>query len=242
MTLKPQAPKVLRALGTMGAAGLVGALAFAAPANADTKTIWINQGNVPTTAADFEQSCDQVPDSIGSDEDGWVFVLPGNSGSFISITATYEDADGDSWTFDTDADGGIDPGNGTSKAYIITPAGWTLTGATAEVDDTAKDKFNLTHACAGTPAGDGEETPTPGGETPTPEEETTAPGEGTTAPGEDASPSGAAPSDEASTTPSAALPTTGTPLTVALLAAAALAAAGAAALFLVKRRRTAEDW
>lgn len=234
VTFRLQAPKALRALGAAGAAGLIGALAFAAPANADTKTIWINQGNVPTTAADFEQSCDQVPESIGADEDGWVFVLPGNSGSFVSVTATYTDANGDSRTFGTDADGGIDPGNGTSKAYIITPAGWTLTGASAEVDDTAKDRFNLTHACAGTPAEGGGETPTPG-------EETTAPGEETTAPGQDASSGEATPSGDA-TTPSGALPTTGTPLTVALVSAAALAAAGAAVLFLVKRRRAAEDW
>src|SRR5262245_53760898 len=65
-----------------------------APAWADT-TIPINPGNVPTTASAFpEQSCDQVPGGASSTQDGWVFVLPGNKGSFTSLTLTFQTTTG----------------------------------------------------------------------------------------------------------------------------------------------------
>ena len=248
MTFKQRTAAALKALGVAGAAGLLGALAFASPASADTKTIGINQGNVPTTAAGFDgQSCDQVPDTIADDEDGWVFVLPGNSGVFHSITATYRDANGDERVFDTISSGGIDPGKGTSKAYIITPAGWTLTGAEAEIEgSSANGQFNLTHVCTGVPASGGEESPTPGEETPTPGEESPTPGEESPTPGESESPGGedaTSPGDEVSTTPAGSiLPTTGAPLTAALVSAAALAAVGAALFIVMRRRRAAENW
>lgn len=228
-------------LGLAAAAGLVGALAFGSPAQAATATIPINPGNVPTTAEGFEDnSCDNLPDGLGEDVDGWVFVLPsaaGAEGNFISVTATFEDLNGDTQVLTTGEDGGIVDGSGDNKAYIVTPAGWTLVDASAEVTDPDEGaQFNLTHACPGTPG--------PGGGTPTPSEEPTSPGENPTSPGEEpTSPGdGSTVPGEESTSPAANLPTTGTPLTIAIVSAAALAAAGAALFMIQRRRREAQDW
>lgn len=123
-------------------------------------TISINPGNVPTTAAGFENhSCD--PNQGGGPfpgEDVWVFVLPGNQGDFVSVTATFG-ANG-SLTIPTDG-GDIVDDNGTSKAWITTPAGWTLTAATAEITGTG-EFFNLTHTCPASSTPAPTESPTPG--------------------------------------------------------------------------------
>jgi LPXTG-motif cell wall-anchored protein len=150
-------------LARFAAAAALGAsvgFAAASPAMADSH-ISINPGNVPTTAQDAEQSCD--PNFGGGpyvDKDVWVFNLPnmsGDAGEFLSVTANFEyDTNGDG-VADATAQVVIDKGaadgddivlNGTSKAYAITPAGWTLVSATAEITGTA-DFFVLTHACAG---------------------------------------------------------------------------------------------
>ncbi len=218
--------------GLAAAAGIAAALALATPAQAEEVIILINRGNIPTTAADFEnQSCDNLPD-LAPDEDGWVFVLPasaGAEGNFISVTATYADETGTERTRTTRNDGGIVEGSGDNKAYIITPAGWTLLDADALVNDPDEGAFfNLTHACAGTP---GEEPSSPGEEPSSPTEESSSPGEESSVPGEEStSPTGTT------------LPTTGTPLTIALVSAAALAAAGAALFLVQRRRREAQDW
>ncbi|MEU5154253.1 hypothetical protein [Glycomyces sp. NPDC021274] len=138
---------------------LAGSFALASPALAAVETIPINDGNVPTTAKGFEdQSCDNIPpDDISKTEDGWVFVLPasaGAEGNFISVTATFENANGDERIRNTDDHGGIVSGSGDNKAYIITPPGWTLVDAEAEVEDPDDDAFfNLTHTCPGKPRG-----------------------------------------------------------------------------------------
>lgn len=163
-------------LGALAAAGLAGAvaLALAVPALADANTtIHINQGNVPTTAADFKNSCDQIPSGTAKWLDGWVFILPGAvkaDGNFKYIEAVFEDADGNELRYDTAGDGGIVSGSGNNKAYIITPAGLTLVDATAEVKlkgngpgngngNGNSKKFNLTHACPATEDEPGQETP-----------------------------------------------------------------------------------
>ncbi|MCC3762520.1 hypothetical protein K3N28_05485 [Glycomyces sp. TRM65418] len=263
--------KTMGSLGVAAAAGLIAALALGSPAQAEVVTIPINPGNVPTTAAGFEDvSCENLPDGLPADVDGWVFVLPasaGADGNFVSVTATFEDEDGDERVRNTADHGAIVSGSGDNKAYIIAPAGWTLVEAEAEVNDPDDGaKFNLTHACPGEP-GDGETTTPGGGETTTPGGgETTAPGEETTAPGtEPSSPAvceePSTPSETATSAPSAApsesgtpceeattpagsgnLPTTGTPLTIALVSAAALAAGGAALFMIQRRRREAQDW
>jgi hypothetical protein len=225
--------KSVGALSAAAAAGLVGSLAFASAAHAAVETIFINPGNVPTTAGDFENSCENLPDDIAADVDGWVFVLPAAAGvedNFISVTATFEDGDGAEHVLSTDGDGAIVEGSGDNKAYIIAPAGWTLVDAEAEVEDPAEGaQFNLTHTCPGEP---GEEPSSPGEEPSSPSEEPSSPGsESPTTPG------------EASTSPAGSnLPVTGTPLTIALVSAAALAAGGAALYMIQRRRREAQDW
>jgi hypothetical protein len=219
--------------GLVAAAGLVGSLAVASAAQAAIVTIPINPGNVPTTAGEFENSCENLPADIAADIDGWVFVLPaaaGAEGNFISVTATFEDAGGDEHVLSTDGDGAIVAGSGDNKAYILAPAGWTLVDAEAEVEDPDEGaQFNLTHTCPGEP---GEEEPSSPGEEPSsPGEEPSSPGEASSTPG------------EASTSPAGStLPTTGTPLTIALVSAAALAAGGAAIYMVMRRRREAQDW
>jgi LPXTG-motif cell wall-anchored protein len=227
-----------RPITTFSAIGFAtaGALALASPAHAAVVTIPINDGNVPTTAAGFEtQSCDQVPTDRAVWEDGWVFVLPasaGAEGNFISVTATYEDELGNTYHYTTDEDGGVVDGSGDNKAYILTPAGLTLVGAEADVNDPDDGAFfNLTHACAAEGEVPEEELPSP--EIPTDEPSSEAPTEEGS---ESASPG------EASTSPAAQLPTTGTPLTIALVSAAALAAGGAALYMIQRRRREAQDW
>jgi hypothetical protein len=156
----------------LGGAIAAAVLGFSGPAWA-VSTININPGNVPTTAAGFNNhECDA---NFGGGpfpgQDVWVFVLPGNhatSGDFLSLTA---DFNGNGSITITTA---MNPGNfsnggpATSKAFIIAPAGFTLTGASAIITGTA-DSFNLTHTCpaSGSPTPSPTVTPT-GSPTPTP--------------------------------------------------------------------------
>jgi LPXTG-motif cell wall-anchored protein len=140
---------------TAAAAGAAASFAIAATATAAQATIPINPGNVPATAAGYEQECSkQLGGGPYAGKDVWVFNLPGKAettGSFTSITAV----------FDTDGDGKgdttvlIEPGAsdgddivmvGHSKAYAITDAGWALVDANATITGDA-DKFVLTHTC-----------------------------------------------------------------------------------------------
>jgi LPXTG-motif cell wall-anchored protein len=136
-------------------AAVVGGLVIASPASADTK-IPINPGNVPATASAYgTHDCDK---NFGGgpypDKDVWVFVLPGDGdkvGDFVSVTATF----GANGTVTIPADGGaIVTDKGTSKAWVTTPAGWTLTAASATITGSA-DKFNLTHTCPASGGGGG---------------------------------------------------------------------------------------
>lgn len=222
----------LGAVAAAGAVGVAGALILAAPAQADETTIDLNTDHEGKTADYFEEGCGsefQLPDGQAADEDGWVFVLPdGKDATFKSVTATFGDGDETPEVLEAKV---VTTGNsGNMKhAYVVTPAGWTLLGATAVIEGSDATFFNVTHTCPGqVPDG---ETPTDGGETTTPGDETTSPGEDETSPG------------EASTSPAGGdtLPTTGAPLTIALISAAVLAAAGAA-IFFMMRRRTAQDW
>jgi hypothetical protein len=177
-----------------GCAAVLIAIPMTATADhGDDVEVSINPGNVPTTAADAEQGCDEFGGSAGENMDGWVFVLPAEGdpdAHFNSLTATFEDDEGNEVTREAT----ISEGPGTSKATVVTPAGWTLIGATASINtvEGGADSFNLTHACAGVPeepteepTTPDEETTTPGEETTTPDDETTSPGEETTTPGEE---------------------------------------------------------
>ncbi|MGN9909646.1 LPXTG cell wall anchor domain-containing protein [Phytohabitans sp. LJ34] len=207
-----------RLAAVAGTAAVVG-LAAASPAWADT-TVDINPGNVPATAEDHEDHGCDFGGGPFADKDVWVFVLPGNKGEFVSVTAVFG-ANG-SLTIPTDG-GAIVDDKGTSKAWITTPAGWTLTGATAVISGTA-DKFNLTHTC---PAGGGN-----GGETPTP------------TPSQSESPSTtspATPGGSVSGTPGAgagggSLPVTGGAVLATAVLGVALVAGGAALLALRRRK------
>lgn len=209
-----------RLAAVAGTAAVVG-LAAASPAWADT-TIDINPGNVPTTAEGHSDHECNFGGGPFADKDVWVFVLPGNdkAGEFVSVTATF----GANGTLTIPTNGGaIVNDKGTSKAWITTPAGWTLTAATAVVTGTA-DKFNLTHTC---PAGGGN-----GGETPTPTpSESESPS--TTTP---ATPGGSVSGAPGGGNGGGSLPVTGAAtLTTAVLGAALVA--GGAALLAVRRRK-----
>jgi LPXTG-motif cell wall-anchored protein len=209
-----------RLAAVAGTAAMV-ALAAAAPAWADT-TVGINPGNVPTTAEDHDDHGCDFGGGPFADKDVWVFVLPGEHdkvGDFVSVTAVFG-ANG-SLTIPTDG-GDIVTDKGTSKAWIITPAGWTLTGATAVVTGTA-EKFNLTHTCPA--GGGGTESPTPApsdSESPT----TSTPG----SPGVSVSGSSGAGSG------GGGLPVTGT-ATVSIAVLGVALVAGGIALLAVRRRK-----
>lgn len=144
----------------LGGAIAAAALGISGPAWA-VSTININPGNVPTTAAGFNtHECDA---NFGGGpfpgQDVWVFVLPGNhdtSGDFVSLTADFNGNGSITITAAANPGNFSNGGPATSKAFIIAPAGFTLTGASAVITGTA-DFFNLTHTC---PAS-GSPSPTP---------------------------------------------------------------------------------
>jgi LPXTG-motif cell wall-anchored protein len=223
-------------------AALIGALALASPAQAQGTTIPINGGNVPTTAQDFDpHSCDKVPGDKGADEDGWVFVLPasaGAEGNFISVTATFEDLEGNEQVLNTAEHGGIVSGSGDNNAFIISPAGWTLLDAEAEVNlQEGKGKepdFNLTRTCPGEP---GEEPTTPAEEPTTPGEEPTTPGQEPTSPALSPTAPG-----ERTTDAAGGLPTTGASTGLMIALGLVLAAGGAVLIMVLRRRARAQDY
>jgi hypothetical protein len=131
-------------------------LASTTPAWA-VSTIPINPGNVPTTAAAFSsKECD--PNLGGGPfpgQDVWLFVLPEPNvqGNFVSLHLNFIMPGGVPTTRDIplDPNSGIVNNMGTSKAFIRTPAGWTLTDAatTAVITGTPGNNahFNLTSTC-----------------------------------------------------------------------------------------------
>ncbi|WP_158647511.1 LPXTG cell wall anchor domain-containing protein [Actinoplanes sp. ATCC 53533] len=217
-----------------GAAVMVGSVT-GSPALADS-TVAVNGGNVPTTASAYgTHDCDA---NFGGGpypgSDIWVFVLPGNHdkvGDFVSVTAVF----GANGTLTVPADGGaVVTDKGTSKAWIKTPAGWTLTGAAAVITGTA-DKFNLTHTC---PAGGGQTTPpTPVVTEPTP---VVSASTGSPAPtGGSGSGTGSSTGDSTGGTAgggSGGLPVTGTAVTGLATLGGALVAGGIVLLILRRRR------
>jgi LPXTG-motif cell wall-anchored protein len=194
-------------------------------------TVAVNPGNVPTTASAYgTHDCDE---NFGGGplqgSDVWVFVLPGNHnkvGDFVSVTATF----GANGTRTIPTDGGaIVTDKGASKAWITTPAGWTLTGATAVITGTA-DKFNLTHTC---PAGGGGQTSSPS-PTPSVSKSSASPGPtGGTSGGESggATGNGGGAGDDST----GSLPVTGAAVTGVVVTGAALVVGGI--LLLAARRR-----
>jgi len=147
MNLRPST--LLGALVLAAAGGpFLGATAAYADAPAPYNAT-INQGNVPATAAQYSQGCDEFAGKP-ADSDGWLFVAsPSNFTDFEGI-------------FDNGKVVTLNNGNnpaGTSASFakandhlaVITPAGWTLQQAYANLDGD-RDFFTLSHTCAAGPA------------------------------------------------------------------------------------------
>ncbi|MGE5829166.1 MAG: hypothetical protein ACM30G_12520 [Micromonosporaceae bacterium] len=220
------AASLLSRIALVGAATVV-ALAIGSPAWANS-TIDINPGNVAdggTTAADFDNHECNANQGGGpyATQDVWVFNLPNQGatslGEFISITAHFE-GQADQEINTTDDPGNFNTGDpGTSKAWILTPAGWKLTGAEAVISDpsdvaTEQTFFVLTHTCPADP-----QATTPPPPTTTPPVRTTDPG----------TPSGGVNSGGGGSQSNAGL--------VWGVTALVVAAAGGGVLFLAWRRR-----
>ncbi|MGK5521543.1 hypothetical protein ACSNN9_19625 [Micromonospora sp. URMC 107] len=137
----------------LGAAGTAQAQPQPQPG---TTTISINPGNVPTTAAEAPQMCDpELGGGPYEDRDVFVFNLPDVERDFVSVTATFDIPDDGTATITIpDADDSAIVRQGTSKAWVIVPEGWTLVSATAVVTGEPEPglQFTLTHACAASPS------------------------------------------------------------------------------------------
>src|SRR5512142_2432506 len=151
----------IRRIGML-AAVVVPAL-VASPAMAEAcKTLPLNQGQRGVTApALSDKGCDLGPTGIPrSGQDVWVFVLPGK-GEFTQLTVKFGNGDViNTLSIPGSSESAIVSDQGTSKAWIAVPAGWTLLDASATVTASAtKDFFNLTHTCPASGGG----TPEQGG-------------------------------------------------------------------------------
>jgi hypothetical protein len=249
---------MLRRLAFVAVAAGVAVLSAAGPASANS-TIGINPGNIkPGGTLATGNLCD-IGNGPYSDQDVWVFVLPGpQAGEFVTVTASF-DTNGDG-TADKDVtiptgaypSGFVQDNPQAPKAWIALPQGWALTGATAVITGTA-DKFNLTHTCAAgsTPSPspsvsrtpESSPSPSPSGSAGPSESPSTSPSESTS------SSPGASPSESSSTpgTPvpsqssGGGLPTTGVAVTTYALTGTLLIAVGVFALLAARRRRTLGD-
>lgn len=236
-------PRILLPVGAALAAILA-----ATPAAAST-TLPLHAAHRGSTAAGFStQSCDQIPAQYQGTGDGFVFVLPTNDADFVSLSLSFKATDGSTVTVNIKDPSDPYPDgittNGTSKAWVVVPSGWTLLDGTAVVSntDTKADDFNLTHTCPG-----GGSTPSP---SPSPSESTSASPSPSTSTSESGSPSpsGSGSVEGSSAVPSTtatpggggggggSLPVTGVALTSMTMTATALIAGGVA-LMMVRRRR-----
>jgi LPXTG-motif cell wall-anchored protein len=172
------------------------------------------------------------------DKDVWIFVEPGEhkdtDGDFTSVTLVFNDGTNDHTevinnTSPPPTDRQLVNGPGAAKAWIQTPAGWTLKSGSAIIDDNGKTFFNLSHTCA---AGDytPPTTTTPPVTTTTSTTTTTTTTTGTT-PGTPGT---------TTTDPGGHLPVTGTAIGGIVIAGVALIGGGTA-LLLARRRRDASD-
>ncbi|GCB48626.1 LPXTG cell wall anchor domain-containing protein [Streptomyces sp. NL15-2K] len=229
---------------------VAGAAAPAFASTDDTYTVQLRQDLPRTSTTDDggapQESSDQCP-GVPAGQDGWHFVLPGNSTDFVKLTVTFEPGGQQVVT---------DFGPPSDKhAYVASAPGAELTSAVAEVSGGDLELFNLSHTC---PAADGT---TPGTDTPgasveptasasqeSPDDTVTEPGDTVTEPGGEepagAVSGGASPSASVASSSSPGqggggdLAETGSGAPVGLLAAAA-AALLAAGGYLVFRRRKA---
>jgi LPXTG-motif cell wall-anchored protein len=141
-------PRLGRFAVLFGAACAI-TLAIAGPAQAVATTdIHLNPGQKGKTAAAFENNCDQVPGGRAAGVDGWVFVLPGNQATLVSLHLTFNDGTsnvivdipGTSYPSGTST-------SGSDKMFVKLPAGWTIIDGTGTATNPKKDIFNVTHVC-----------------------------------------------------------------------------------------------
>ncbi|MFG3555414.1 LPXTG cell wall anchor domain-containing protein [Micromonospora sp. NPDC047557] len=244
-------------------------LAIASPAWASS-IVPLNPAHAGATAGTFQQECqDPRFGTRPTNQDGWHFVLPTKrAGDFQSLTLTFKDTAGvsvtvtvpnpaDPYTDFLSANGGGD--KQVKHAYLFTPAGWTLTGGSAQVSGEG-DKFNLSHTCAGTGATasptpttpiTGSPTPTTDSPTPTvpatstpttgatstPTTPVTSTPTGSVSPSESTAPGGSAstPGGAGGGDNGGSLPLTGVAVTSFALGGVALIGGGA--LLMMRRRR-----
>ncbi|NUT37619.1 MAG: hypothetical protein HOV79_31630 [Hamadaea sp.] len=135
----------------------VGLLAGGTPAWANSSAT-LNPNQTGMTADQFDTQCGDYGGGPLAGQDVWVFVLPNQDRDFVSLTLNFTDTNNQPQVVNIpgDPDTGIDNGPGTSKAWAVLPAGWTLVGGTAVVtgDQAANIQFNVTHTCPaqGTPS------------------------------------------------------------------------------------------
>ncbi|WP_059007155.1 LPXTG cell wall anchor domain-containing protein [Streptomyces specialis] len=137
----------MRKLSILGAvaAGAVTLIAGATPALATEHEVGLHQDEqLPIVAdeAEFSQGEDCPP--VAADQDGWHFVLPGNSTDFVELRVTFEP-------------GGevvvTDFGPPSDKhAYVASAPGAALVAAEATVHGDTVD-FRLSHTCPATETG-----------------------------------------------------------------------------------------
>lgn len=151
-----------RALTACGTAAFVFGAALVAAGTGQPARAWANApisitpDTVGVTAADFATR-DCSPLFGGgplAGQDIWVFDLPGDhmvTGDFTSVEAEFTVPDGGEATASIPDEGGSIVLDETSRAWISLPAGWTLTGAKAEVSGSA-ESFTLAQTCPADPA------------------------------------------------------------------------------------------
>lgn len=135
---------------------------------------YLNTGNYPTTAKAYDQDCDDGEfdgvnnsnlDSKGKTiDDGWLFVARANV-NYYDIKATFTDSSHNTQTvtFPGTANPPTEPSNAANiyftKNYshiaVLTPPGWTLTGATGLMAGNHSSTFELSHTCAAQTSGGG---------------------------------------------------------------------------------------
>ncbi|MFC5666514.1 hypothetical protein ACFP3U_26545 [Kitasatospora misakiensis] len=179
------ASRSTRAVFTAAAVGLLSlSAAPSAFATAGIYTVPVHQ-DLPVTAAGFgehEAKCG----SIGPGQDGWHFVLPGNSTDFVKLTVAFDNGAPQVVT-------AFGPPT-TKHAYVASAPGAKLTSASAEVQGGEVKWFNLSHTC---PAVNATPSSTPSAPTSTPSSTPSTPAPSTSAtPSNPTSPAG-------STSPSA---------------------------------------
>jgi LPXTG-motif cell wall-anchored protein len=226
----------LRRATTLLGAGFALGLVATTPAWATTATtgIHLNPGQKGKAATSFENSCDQVPGGRRSGFDGWVFVLPGNAGTLVSLDITFNTGTTDVHVRIPDPKSPYPNGiatNGSDKGYVVVPAGWTVVDGTGTARNAKGDKFNVTHVCRG--GGKSESAPA---------EKPSSPAKGTTPEGpESGSGSGGGAGGGAGGSGAGgggSLPITGTAVGGLVAAGVGLVGAGAALLVMRRRRDT----